>query len=735
MKLHYKPPECVSRAVKDKICYCVPYDRSLDGKKLSGGFITVTGKELIISDESGILRRFLYSECEDIFTVAQVGGGILAVKINGEETICAVYSSKHNSRIATAARGAALLMKGENRLLENREYERTCEKCGRALPGTRHCPKCDGGGMIMLKRIIDVCKNRKGMFAAIAVLMIVVSLVVTVQPEVQQRFIDSNLAKKNGTVNDVLIFIAVTASLTAAQILLDILKNYACALMGSYVCLDLRDRIFKKLQRLPLSFITDRRPGMLMNRLMRNTDVIKMFIQNSFGQMVTAIIIMITSVCVMVTINPLLTLLSVILMPVIFLISFGWRKNINRRFHAQWKKEDKSNSALQDVISGIRVVKSFGKEASEAGKFDEINHEFAEVQKKNEVFWASFYPILIFIMGLGVYLVTYMGGIGVLNSDMSVGELTQFIAYTGLLFNPLSWITNLPRMVTETTTSLERIYDILDEEPPAPSENPVEPESLGDIEFQNVTFGYHSYEPVLENISLKVKKGEMIGIVGASGTGKSTLINLIMRLYSPDSGRILIDGNDLNDINPDIFHKKMGVVLQETFLFSGTILNNLRFSKPDATYEEVIKAAKMANAHDFIMKTPDGYNTYVGEHGYNLSGGERQRIAIARAVLVNPDLLILDEATSNLDTESEYLIQKALARLTGGRTTFAIAHRLSTLKDADRLIVIDGHNIVEEGTHNELMKKGGIYYGLVTAQLEMQTLKAMESDSYSEFAD
>ncbi len=242
----------------------------------------------------------------------------------------------------------------------------------------------------------------------------------------------------------------------------------------------------------------------------------------------------------------------------------------------------------------------------------------------------------------------------------------------------------------------------------------------GEIEFRHATFGYKSYQPVLEDLNLKIHKGEMIGIVGASGTGKSTLINLIMRLYEVDDGNLLVDGHDIKEIKSDRFHSQIGVVLQETFLFSGTILNNIRFSRPDASYEEVVRAAKLANAHDFICKTPDGYNTYVGEKGYSLSGGERQRIAIARAILNEPRLLILDEATASLDTESEFMIQKALERLTEGRTTFAIAHRLSTLQNADRLIVIDGHQVAEVGSHEELIKKGGIYYRLVKAQLEMQ---------------
>lgn len=299
-----------------------------------------------------------------------------------------------------------------------------------------------------------------------------------------------------------------------------------------------------------------------------------------------------------------------------------------------------------------------------------------------------------------------------MNGIMTPGELMQFITYSGMLYGYVDQLSNLPRRLMDLVTSMERISDIMNQEPDIQDgEKPVELEIQGEIEFQHASFGYKSYLPVLEDVSLKVAKGEMIGLVGASGTGKSTLINLVMHLYEVDDGAILVDGVDIRDIGLEKFHGQIGVVLQENFLFAGTIFNNIRFAKQDATYEEVVQAAKVANAHDFICQTPDGYN---------LSGGERQRIAIARAILSNPRLLILDEATASLDTESEYLIQKALGRLTEGRTTFAIAHRLSTLKDADRLVVINDHHIAEVGSHDELMAQKGIYYGLVQAQLQMQ---------------
>ncbi len=263
-----------------------------------------------------------------------------------------------------------------------------------------------------------------------------------------------------------------------------------------------------------------------------------------------------------------------------------------------------------------------------------------------------------------------------MNGIMTPGELMQFITYSGMLYGYVDQLSNLPRRLMDLVTSMERISDIMNQEPDIQDgEKPVELDIQGEIEFQHASFGYKSYLPVLEDVSLKVAKGEMIGLVGASGTGKSTLINPVMHLYEVDDGAILVDGVDIRDIGLEKFHSQIGVVLQENFLFAGTIFNNIRFAKQDATYEEVVQAAKVANAHDFICQTPDGYNTYVGEHGYNLSGGERQRIAIARAILSNPRLLILDEATASLDTESEYLIQKALGRLTEGRTTFAITEK------------------------------------------------------------
>ena len=734
MKLYYELKEEQKRLIQsdpsEELWYCVPLDLLYDRKNMVAGekfagreqYIAVTTKRILVLNGSEITYERNLADCEEVKCETLVGCGIVTAKVNGEAELVARFSMRHIERVAYVARGADLIAKGDNEKITSHEYEKYCEKCGRALPGTSKCPKCDGKN-VLWKKFTDLCGGYQWKLLGISAVMLLSSAISIAMPYVQKNFIDNVLATKSGTMLDVARFVGIMLALTAVNVTLYILKNWWCVLLGSQLSMDLRRKLYTKIQQLSMSFMNKRKPGELMNRVSGDTSQIRRFMEEVFGGMLSALITMIASLIIMISINAKMTLYSTSLIVLVFVITRLFWSHIRKIFHRQWVKDDKLRSGLQDVISGMRVVKSFGQEDAEVEKFKALTTDFAKVQKKNETFWALFYPMLTFIMGIGSYIAIYFGGVDVLEGDMTVGTLMQFVTYTGYLYGPLGWMTHLPRSIMQMITSLNRIYDVLDEEPAIKDgETAKEFEIQGDISFHDVTFGYNSYDPVLEHINLDVKKGEMIGLVGASGTGKSTMINLIMRLYDVDRGSITVDGVDLREIKQESFHDQIGVVLQETFLFSGTILNNIRFANPKATMEEVIRAAKAANAHDFIVRTPDGYNTYVGERGFNLSGGERQRIAIARAILTNPRLLILDEATSALDTESEYLIQQALNRLTEGRTTFAIAHRLSTLRNADRLVVIDGHSIAEVGTHDELMEKKGIYHGLVTAQLQMAKL-------------
>lgn len=729
MILKYDLPFSVNRLIpqseEERIYYAVPCDIDEEGKWQKDAYFVVTTKNLYVIQGETIKETFAIRDCSEVKAEPKIGGGLLVLNYQGIQRHVVHYSARHLARYAYVARGIQILISGRNEEVVSLEYEKICPICKRAIPGTKYCPHCskEGGFWRTFLKLSAPYKNK---FYGIIVLMVLAAVVTLLNPEIQKRLVDDVLPRENGGLGAAFMCLGMMFFLSVGIVIINILKSYYCTVLGATISKDLRKKLFAKIQILSIGFINDRRPGELMNRVVRDTARIREFMQDMFCNMFTVCFIFVCDIIFMLVLNVKLALMAFIFIPFAVVITYLFRKNIHRRFHLQWKKYDDLNSNLQDVLSGMRVVKSYGKEQEEQKKFRHFAQEFCSVQTKNEVFWAVFTPMVSLLMGAGVFLVIYFGGMDVLGGTMTAGELLQFITYTQLLYQYLNWMTNMPRQLMNLVSSIERINDVLAQEAfVEDSDNPVDLMVKGDIEFRHATFGYKSYQPVLEDLNLSIKKGEMIGIVGASGTGKSTLINLIMRLYEVDDGSLLVDNCDIKDIRSDTFHSQIGVVLQETFLFSGTILNNIRFSRPEASYEEVILAAKMANAHEFISRTPDGYNTYVGEKGYTLSGGERQRIAIARAILNEPKLLILDEATASLDTESEFMIQRALERLTNGRTTFAIAHRLSTLQNADRLIVIDGHRIAEVGSHRELMEKKGIYYRLVQAQLEMQGSEAV----------
>lgn len=739
MKLQYdleqSQLDALALSDEETIWYCVPVDLGYDNSRklaqeayASGDWLVVTEERFLVLQGTQLAASFYLKDCKKIKCEHQVNSGIVVVTTKDDCAVCAArFSMRHIIRVSYLVRGAQAIIttleKGgkacEAEHITSQEYEKYCEKCGRALPGTSKCPYCEGKGSL-LKKFLSLCEGYGGKLVLIAFLMILLSAINLLNPMIQQRFIDESLATGTGTRKDWAQFAGISFFLLIGWVVVEVLRYWYCVKLATGISMNLRRKLYYKIQTLSLSFINKRKPGELMNRVSRDTNQIRNFMEEVFGNMFSVLLTMIASLVMMFLISWKMTFMATVFIILVFAITKSFWHHIRTIFHKQWLKADDLSSSLQDIIAGMRIVKSFGKEERETERFTKKTKEFAAISSKNETFWAIFYPLLTFLLGAGTYIAIYFGGLDVLKGSLSLGQLVQFVTYSGYLFGPLSWMTHLPRSVMQMITSLNRIYDVLDEAPAIADKNtckdfPIE----GAFTFEDVSFGYQTYEPVLENISFEVKPGEMIGLVGASGTGKSTLINLIMRLYDVDQGRITIDGVDIRDIKTESLHSQIGVVLQETFLFSGSILANIRFARQDATLAEVIQAAKAANAHDFICKTPDGYNTYVGEHGYNLSGGERQRIAIARAILNNPRLLILDEATSALDTESEFLIQQALDRLVKGRTTFAIAHRLSTLRNADRLVVIDKHGIAEIGTHNELLEKKGIYYGLVTAQLAM----------------
>ncbi len=712
------------KAVTDeKPVYCVRPRIDLDGQYTDEFYVGAT-PSLLFTFYGEHQNLISIADCEKVQVRNQVDNGILTVTKNGEEYPVARFTLEHSTQMACLARGVKLFCQGKtDRVIENHDREKKCAKCGRVLNKAGHCPKCNKGSRSM-NRLIDISRPHWPMLLLIFIIMLSMTALSLGQQFLVRWFVDGYLSVGKGALKDVLLFMTGYVLITLLSTFGHLLRSFLSSRLGMKISYQLRSKLSTHIQSLSMSFFNKRNTGELLERVFNDTMNVRNFFTNSFCNMFSQAVTLVALAILMLVINWKLALAAFVFAPLIIFFARTFWPYIRKIFHRQRRKGDKIQSKLQDVLSGIRIVKSYGREKAEIEEFDALNEDHARVQRRNEKFFATVFPILSLLLSFGTYLIVYLGGLDVLQGEMTVGGLMQFVSYAGMLLGPLSWMSFLPRHIIHMTTSLDRIYDILDEKPDVVSgENAVKREIDGDISFKDVLFGYRSHEMVLEDINLEVKKGEMIGLVGASGTGKSTLINLVMRLYDVSEGSISVDGIDIKDYDVADYHRQLGVVLQETFLFAGTVLDNIGFAKPNATMDEIIKAAKSANAHEFICKLPDGYNTYIGEKGHMLSGGEKQRIAIARAILGDPKILILDEATSALDTESEFQVQQALERLREGRTTFAIAHRLSTLRCADRIAVINDHRIEELGSHNELLKKKGIYYGLVMAQLEMSGRK------------
>lgn len=725
MNLKYDVPEGAEKVIsgyEETIIYCLPFDVGSDGCLTDNCFVVATDLGLYVVIGSEVTERIDLKLICEIKCEVMVNGGILSVNCDYAERMLLRFTHKYLTQFSYFAKGVELLILGTDKIMISPEPERNCLLCGRILPGTKKCPRCSSRGRF-LKRITAMIKPHLRGFLLITMMIILNSILLLTARYVERLFIDDFLIERTGGIYDVVRFFILVLAINITILGAAIFNNRKSARIGTLISRNLREQVYAKLQDCSLSFINDRRPGELINRVHRDTRRIQEFFETAFSRMFSTALSMIGAVTMMAIMDYKITLMALLTAPLILLISFISRKTFKRRFRAQWILEDKANNQLQDALSGIRVVKAFGREEYQSERFRELNGRLADRQSKNEKFWSTFNPAVGTLLAITSLIVLYMGGRNVISGVFSIGELAQFTGYSAILIGPLTWISMFPRQLVQAVTSMERIYDVLDEADEIPDHvTAIKAKIKGDVNFNNVGFGYKPYEPVLRNVSIEVKAGEMIGIVGPSGAGKSTMINLLIRLYDPDEGNILIDGRPLSEWDKSSYHSQIGVVLQETFLFSGSIYENIKYAKPNATEEEVIRASRIANAHDFITLFPDGYNTRVGDKGSTLSGGERQRIAIARAILSDPAILILDEATSSLDTETEFRIQEAIQRLTAGRTTFAIAHRLSTLRKSDRIIVIDGHKIAEFGKHRELMEQRGLYYDLVTAQLQMSSL-------------
>lgn len=619
-----------------------------------------------------------------------------------------------------------------NRAIDTGNYEgmesavgnMLCEKCHRPFPpGSKTCPRCADKGKY-LARLWEMARPyRKYIYASVVIYFIICGVNLLL-PYFNRILVDDYINSKNvPTIGKYILAVSMILLVNIVSRLLTMLRTYTQTIASNKVIVRMRSMIFDKIQHLSIARVSKRTSGELMNRVTEDTGVIQRFITDDIGALIEQVLMLLGVGTLLFAYNWRLALLIIMPMPLVVLSHRLMWRFLRARYGKQWHLGALASTVLHDIFSGIRVVKAFGTEKAERTRYDNTITEERKIRASNETYFAVISPITSFLMGVGEFFLLAFVGNAILGGEMTFGEMQQFSSYVSLIYGPLRWIAMMPRRLTMTMTSVVKVFDVIDEESDvADKKEAIDADVKGDIEIRDLSFGYESGNTVLHNINLTVKPGEMIGIVGRSGVGKSTLINLIMRMYDPDSGSITIGGTDIRDVTQESLRRQMGVVLQETMLFSGTLYNNIAYSKPDATPAEVITAAKLAGVHKFAIKLADGYNTVIGEKGYTLSGGERQRVAIARALLHDPRFIILDEATSALDTETEKDIQEALAQLISGRTTIAIAHRLSTLRNATRLVVLDRGEVAEVGTHDELMRKGGIYFELVMAQRQMSKM-------------
>jgi len=467
-----------------------------------------------------------------------------------------------------------------------------------------------------------------------------------------------------------------------------------------------------------------------MTRVNEDANNVQWFFHDGLPYIIVNAINIIGVAVFMFTINPQLTAIVLLPAPFVYLFFKTYLPKFYSMFGKYHRKNAKMNSRMNDSFAGLRVVKAFGKEKIETTAFAEASFGFSKVGQNIGTTASTVFPIVGLIMWLGSLTIYIFGGLQIIKGNMLFGDITTMVGYAGMIYGPLQWFANLMQTWAGAMNSANRIFEIIDAVPTVREiSEPVIIENYeGHIVLKDVSFSYEPNKPVLNSVSLDVKPGEVIGIVGHSGAGKSTLINLITRLYDVEEGSISIDGHNVRDLSLNDLKNNIGIVLQDTFLFIGSVGENVAYGKPEASMGEIIAAAKAAYAHDFIMKLPDGYDTMIGAGGHGLSGGERQRLAIARAILKNPKILILDEATSSVDTQTESQIQQALSKLSKGKTTFNIAHRLSTLRDADRLIVLENGKIVEAGTHDELNNLKGVYYKLYQIQKEALKIKGISNN-------
>ncbi len=728
------PPvrEALQRAQGEgDVCIAAASDLGEDGHYGESWLAGTDSRVMVVSgDGDGKLEVRVDLPLKDITALEienLVGAAALCAVIEGRRVDLVRFTSGLSKRFARV-RTQLDALRQDKPVPEVPEEHEVCPTCGLVLgEDTRVCPRCLRKGAVLM-RLLSYAVPYRARLVLLGTLMLAASAAQLVPPYLTRFLIDDVLSPPHRHWDWLGPLVLGLAGSGLLGMLLTVWRGRLSAWMGGRVSFDMRAELYDRLQWLSLKYY-DRHPtGAVISRLTQDSSGVQDVLAFGLPFTIINLLTLLGVTAVMLSMNWRLALLALLPGPIVTALTRMLWRRMRDAFHRYWYRWSRFYGLVNDALGRVRVTKAFSQQRAEIGRYGTRNAELMGAIVGADQLWATVFPVVGFLFSAGGLLIWYFGGWMVLRGgqELTLGELMTFFGYLGMVYGPMNMLSQLVQWISRAITAAERIFEVLDAESDSErTRGEIVPERiLGDIEFRDVTFGYQAHQPVLKEVSFGVEHGTMLGLVGRSGAGKSTVINLICRFYEVDQGEITIDGIPIKDLSLWAYRGKLGAVLQEPFLFSGTVAENIAYGKPEATIEEIMAAAKVANAHDFILGKPDGYDTQVGERGDHLSGGEKQRVCIARAILHDPAILILDEATANVDLETEEQIQEAITRLIEGRTTFAIAHRLSTLRNAHHLLVIEDGKVAEYGTHEELEEKKGKYYDLLQMHRKTSSVEA-----------